>query len=77
MTGQVTGRITEKVNGRSHPLRVGIAGLGAAGRAFAAPLQVHAGFEWVAAADPDPARALDQQDRWLKQFDDLIIKKAK
>ena len=25
----------------------------------------------------DPARALDQQDRWLKQFDDLIIKKAK
>lgn len=25
----------------------------------------------------DPARALDQQDRWLKLFDDTIIKKAK
>ena len=34
--------------------RVGIAGLGAAGRAFLAPLQKHAGFECVAAADPLP-----------------------
>jgi phthalate 4,5-cis-dihydrodiol dehydrogenase len=43
---------------RAAPLRVGVAGLGAAGRAFAAPLQAHAGFVWVAAADPDPAQRL-------------------
>ncbi len=34
--------------------RVGIAGLGAAGRAFIAPLQKHPGFEFIAAADPVP-----------------------
>ena len=53
MTGQITGQVSG-----SRPLRVGIAGLGAAGRAFAAPLQAHVGFEWVAAADPDPAQRL-------------------
>ncbi len=36
-------------------LHVGIAGLGAAGRAFVAPLQRHPGFDWVAAAEPDDA----------------------
>lgn len=42
----------------AQPLRVGVAGLGAAGRAFLTPLQAHAGFEWVAAADPDPGQHL-------------------
>ena len=36
-------------------IRVGIAGLGAAGRAFIAPLKKHVAFEWVAMADPDAA----------------------
>ncbi len=36
-------------------LRVGIAGIGAAGQAFIAPLQGHAGFDWVAVAEPDAA----------------------
>jgi phthalate 4,5-cis-dihydrodiol dehydrogenase len=34
-------------------LRVGIAGIGAAGQAFITPLQDHAGFDWVAVAEPD------------------------
>ncbi len=34
-------------------LRVGIAGIGAAGQAFISPLQDHAGFDWVAVAEPD------------------------
>ena len=25
----------------------------------------------------DPARALDQQDKWLKTFDDVILKRAR
>ena len=25
----------------------------------------------------DPARALDLQDKWLKNFDEMIVKKAK
>ena len=36
-------------------IRVGVAGLGAAGRAFIAPLKKHVAFEWVAMADPDAA----------------------
>ena len=40
------------------PLRVGVAGLGAAGLAFVAPLQAHPAFECVAAADTDPAQRL-------------------
>jgi phthalate 4,5-cis-dihydrodiol dehydrogenase len=34
---------------------VGIAGIGAAGQAFIAPLQNHAAFDWVAVAEPDEA----------------------
>jgi phthalate 4,5-cis-dihydrodiol dehydrogenase len=34
-------------------LRVGIAGIGAAGQAFITPLRDHAGFDWVAVAEPD------------------------
>ena len=34
-------------------LRVGIAGLGAAGQAFITPLQAHSGFDWVAVAEPN------------------------
>ncbi len=34
-------------------LRVGIAGIGAAGQAFITPLQDHAGFDWVAVAESD------------------------
>ena len=42
----------------SAPLRVGIAGLGAAGQAFVPALHAHAGFEWVAIAEPlDALRA--------------------
>jgi phthalate 4,5-cis-dihydrodiol dehydrogenase len=36
-------------------LRVGIAGIGAAGQAFIAPLKSHAGFDWVAVAEPEEA----------------------
>ena len=36
-------------------MRIGIAGLGAAGQAFIAPLRRHEGFEWVALAEPEPA----------------------
>ena len=40
------------------PLRVGIAGLGAAGLAFVPAVAAHAGFEWVAFAEPvDTLRA--------------------
>jgi phthalate 4,5-cis-dihydrodiol dehydrogenase len=43
-------------------LRVGIAGIGAAGQAFITPLKSHAGFDWVAVAEPDEAlRARMQQ----------------
>ena len=38
----------------ARPLRVGIAGLGAAGQAFIAPLRKHPGFAWVALAEPVP-----------------------
>ncbi|WP_233146062.1 Gfo/Idh/MocA family protein [Pigmentiphaga sp. NML080357] len=34
------------------PVRIGIAGMGAAGRAFIAALQSHPGMHWVAVADP-------------------------
>ena len=37
------------------PLRVGIAGLGAAGQAFIPAFAKHPGWQWVAAADPAPA----------------------
>ena len=33
-------------------VRIGIAGMGAAGQAFIAPLRCHAGFDWVAMAEP-------------------------
>ena len=36
----------------SRPIRIGIAGLGAAGQAFIAPIQAHPGCEWVALAEP-------------------------
>ena len=36
----------------SKPIRIGMAGLGAAGHAFIPPLQAHPGFDWVALAEP-------------------------
>ena len=39
----------------SAPLRVGIAGVGAAGQAFVPALSAHGGFEWVAFAEPADA----------------------
>lgn len=36
----------------AHPIRIGIAGVGAAARAFIPAVQAHLGFELVAAADP-------------------------
>ncbi len=57
-------------------IRVGIAGLGAAGRAFVAPLRRHAGFEWVAAADPSDAvrdaAARDDGVAAYAGFDELL-----
>jgi phthalate 4,5-cis-dihydrodiol dehydrogenase len=42
----------------NHPVRIGIAGLGAAGRAFLAPIGAHPGMQLVAIADPaEPVRA--------------------
>lgn len=50
------------VAGGARRLRVGIAGIGAAGQAFITPLQDHAAFDWVAVAEPDEAlRARMQQ----------------
>ena len=34
-------------------IRIGVAGMGAAGQAFVPALRAHAGFEWVAFAEPD------------------------
>ncbi len=34
-------------------LRIGVAGMGTAGQAFTAALRRHAGFDWVALAEPD------------------------
>ncbi len=42
-------------------LRVGIAGVGAAGQAFITPLQDHAGFDWVAVAEPDAVLRMRMQ----------------
>lgn len=36
-------------------IRIGIAGMGAAGQAFVAPLRRHAGFDWVALAETEAA----------------------
>ena len=45
------------------PLRVGVAGLGAAGLAFLPALQTHPGFTWVACAEPvDALRAHVQRE---------------
>jgi phthalate 4,5-cis-dihydrodiol dehydrogenase len=53
-------------------IRVGIAGLGAAGQAFIAPLKAHARFEWVAFADPAPAvRERMQQAHGVAAYDTL------
>jgi phthalate 4,5-cis-dihydrodiol dehydrogenase len=50
-------------------LRVGVAGLGAAGQAFVAALQAHTGFEWVAAADPlDVAREVAAQTHGVATY---------
>ena len=35
------------------PIRIGVAGMGAAGQAFASALHAHPSFEWVALAEPD------------------------
>jgi phthalate 4,5-cis-dihydrodiol dehydrogenase len=49
--------------------RVGIAGLGAAGSAFIAPLHKHPGFEWVAVADTVPAvRDAAQRDHGVAVY---------
>jgi phthalate 4,5-cis-dihydrodiol dehydrogenase len=55
----------------TQPLRVGVVGLGAAGLAFVPALQKHAGFEWVAYADPaasDAARATADLSPGVKAY---------
>ena len=54
------------------PLRVGIAGLGAAGRAFMPAFARPPGFAWVAAAEPMPAvRDAVAREHGVKVFEDL------
>ena len=51
------------------PLRVGVAGLGAAGLAFLPALQTHPGFTWVACAEPvDALRALMQHEHGVAAY---------
>jgi phthalate 4,5-cis-dihydrodiol dehydrogenase len=49
-------------------LRVGVAGLGAAGLAFVAALQRHPGFVWVAGADTDGAARLAAQAQGVAAY---------
>ena len=51
------------------PLRVGVAGLGAAGLAFLPALQTHPGFTWVACAEPvDALRAQVQREHGVATY---------
>ena len=53
----------------STPIRVGLAGLGAAGQAFVPALKAHKGFSWVACAEPvDALRAQVQQDEGVAAY---------
>jgi phthalate 4,5-cis-dihydrodiol dehydrogenase len=57
---------------QAQALRVGVAGLGAAGLAFVGALQAHTGFQWVAGADPvDAARAAAQQGYGVPTYSTL------
>ena len=51
------------------PIRVGLAGLGAAGLAFVPALKAHSGFHWVACAEPvDALRVQAQRDEGVAAY---------